>query len=49
MPRLTGKTDLIPGKVNTTWFQTDRPGTYLGQRRVPRHAARQHAAARRRR
>ncbi|MFO0845358.1 MAG: cytochrome c oxidase subunit II [Gemmataceae bacterium] len=31
VPRLTGKTDLIPGKVNTTWFQTDRPGTYLGQ------------------
>jgi cytochrome c oxidase subunit 2 len=31
VPRLAGKIDLIPGRVNTLWFQTDRPGTYLGQ------------------
>jgi cytochrome c oxidase subunit 2 len=30
-PRLAGKTDLIPGHVNTMWFQTARPGLYLGQ------------------
>src|SRR5579864_2400251 len=31
VPRLAGKTDLIPGRVNAMWFQTDRPGLYLGQ------------------
>jgi len=31
VPQLGGKTDLIPGRVNSTWFQTDRPGLYLGQ------------------
>jgi cytochrome c oxidase subunit 2 len=31
VPRLGGKTDLIPGRVNSTWFQTDQPGLYLGQ------------------
>jgi cytochrome c oxidase subunit 2 len=31
VPRLGGKTDLIPGRVNSMWFQTDRPGLYLGQ------------------
>jgi cytochrome c oxidase subunit II len=31
VPRLAGKTDLIPGRVNATWFQTDQPGLYLGQ------------------
>jgi cytochrome c oxidase subunit 2 len=31
VPRLGGKTDLIPGRVNSTWFQTDSPGLYLGQ------------------
>src|SRR5947209_3147413 len=31
VPRLGGKTDLIPGRVNAMWFQTDRPGLYLGQ------------------
>jgi cytochrome c oxidase subunit 2 len=31
VPRLAGKTDLIPGRVNSMWFQTDRPGLYLGQ------------------
>ena len=31
VPRLGGKVDLIPGKTNSLWFQTDRPGLYLGQ------------------
>jgi cytochrome c oxidase subunit 2 len=31
VPRLAGKTDLIPGRINSMWFQTDRPGLYLGQ------------------
>src|SRR5262249_39569143 len=31
IPRLAGKTDLIPGKTNLLWFQTDKPGVYLGQ------------------
>ncbi|HML27954.1 MAG TPA: cytochrome c oxidase subunit II [Hyphomicrobium sp.] len=31
VPSLTGKTDLIPGQVNTTWIQAKKPGTYLGQ------------------
>jgi cytochrome c oxidase subunit II len=31
VPRLAGKMDLIPGRTNSLWFQTDRPGLYLGQ------------------
>jgi cytochrome c oxidase subunit 2 len=31
VPRLGGKTDLIPGRVNTMWLQTETPGLYLGQ------------------
>jgi cytochrome c oxidase subunit II len=31
VPRLGGKTDLIPGRVNSAWFQTDQPGLYVGQ------------------
>ncbi len=31
VPRLEGKKDVIPGRVNTLWLQTDRPGEYLGQ------------------
>src|SRR5262245_6093262 len=31
VPRLGGKVDLIPGKTNSLWFQTDQPGLYLGQ------------------
>jgi cytochrome c oxidase subunit 2 len=30
VPALTGKTDLIPGQVNTTWMEASKPGTYLG-------------------
>jgi cytochrome c oxidase subunit 2 len=31
VPRLAGKTDLIPGRINSMWFQTDRVGLYVGQ------------------
>ena len=31
VPRLGGKIDLIPGRINRMWFQTDEPGLYLGQ------------------
>jgi cytochrome c oxidase subunit 2 len=31
VPRLAGKTDLIPGRTNFLWFQTDQPALYLGQ------------------
>ncbi|MBI4497556.1 MAG: cytochrome c oxidase subunit II [Chloroflexi bacterium] len=29
VPRLGGKTDMIPGVVNQMWLQADEPGTYL--------------------
>lgn len=31
VPTLNGKTDMIPGRVNTTWMQADRPGWFRGQ------------------
>jgi cytochrome c oxidase subunit II len=31
IPRLAGKTDLIPGRTNQMSFQTDRPGLFIGQ------------------
>jgi cytochrome c oxidase subunit 2 len=31
VPRLAGKTDLIPGRTNQMWFQTNQPGLFLGQ------------------
>ncbi|MGC9199610.1 MAG: cytochrome c oxidase subunit II [Acidobacteriaceae bacterium] len=31
VPRLAGKTDLIPNKVNTMWIDPHTPGLYLGQ------------------
>jgi cytochrome c oxidase subunit 2 len=32
VPRLAGKTDLIPGRTNRMWFQTDRAGElFVGQ------------------
>src|SRR5258708_4026165 len=31
VPRLTGKTDLIPNWVNQTWIDPHEPGLYLGQ------------------
>lgn len=31
VPRLAGKQDLVPGRVNHLTIQADEPGTYLGQ------------------
>jgi cytochrome c oxidase subunit 2 len=31
VPRLAGKTDLIPGRTNQMWFQTEHEGLFLGQ------------------
>jgi cytochrome c oxidase subunit 2 len=31
VPKLTGKTDIIPGQTNQSWMQADAPGRYLGQ------------------
>jgi len=30
-PRLAGKIDLIPNKVNSMWIEPERPGLFLGQ------------------
>jgi cytochrome c oxidase subunit 2 len=40
-PRLAGKTDLIPGQINRTVIQADRPGVYRGQ--CAEYCGRQHA------
>jgi cytochrome c oxidase subunit 2 len=31
VPRLAGKTDLLPGQTNQMWFQTSERGLFLGQ------------------
>jgi cytochrome c oxidase subunit 2 len=31
VPRLGGKTDLIPGRTNSLWFETSQTGLFLGQ------------------
>lgn len=31
VPKLGGKTDMIPGRNNVTWLQADTPGLYYGQ------------------
>jgi cytochrome c oxidase subunit 2 len=31
VPRVAGKTDLIPNRVNHMWVEARQPGTYLGQ------------------
>ncbi len=31
VPRLEGKVDLIPGRTNQLWLETDVPGLFLGQ------------------
>ena len=31
VPRLAGKTDLIPNRINTTWIEPQEAGLYLGQ------------------
>lgn len=30
-PRLNGKTDVVPGRTNATWFLSRQEGTFLGQ------------------
>ena len=37
VPRLAGKIDAIPGRVNTAWIQADEPGVYWAS--APRCAA----------
>jgi cytochrome c oxidase subunit II len=31
VPRLAGKTDVVPGQTNTMWLQADAPGEYRGE------------------
>ena len=31
VPKLSGKTDTIPGQTNESWMQANQPGRYLGQ------------------
>jgi len=31
VPALNGKTDLVPGRFSNTWFEAEKPGTFLGQ------------------
>ena len=31
VPKLSGKTDAIPGQTNLSWLQADQPGRYAGQ------------------
>ncbi|HEY7327102.1 MAG TPA: cytochrome c oxidase subunit II [Gemmataceae bacterium] len=31
VPRLAGKTDLIPGRTNDMWFETEHTGLFVGQ------------------
>lgn len=31
VPRLGGKTDVLPNRVNEMWFDPEKPGVYLGQ------------------
>jgi cytochrome c oxidase subunit 2 len=31
VPRFGGKTDCIPGRINSMWFRTEQPGLYVGQ------------------
>ena len=41
VPSLMGKTDLIPGQINRTWFSASNPGIYRGQ--CTEYCGRQHA------
>lgn len=41
VPRLAGKTDLIPNKVNSMWIQPDRTGLFVGQ--CAKYCGTQHA------
>jgi cytochrome c oxidase subunit 2 len=41
VPRLAGKTDLIPNKINSMWIQPERSGLFLGQ--CAKYCGTQHA------
>ena len=41
VPRLAGKTDLIPNKINSMWIEPERAGLYLGQ--CAKYCGTQHA------
>ena len=41
VPRLAGKTDLIPNKVNSMWIEPERPGLFVGQ--CAKYCGTQHA------
>lgn len=41
IPALGDKLDLIPGQINVSWFEADRPGAYRGQ--CGEYCGRQHA------
>lgn len=41
VPRLAGKTDLIPNKINSMWIQPERTGLFLGQ--CAKYCGTQHA------
>lgn len=41
VPKLSGKTDAIPGQTNQTWLEADRPGRYRGQ--CTEYCGQQHA------
>ncbi len=41
VPRLAGKMDLIPNRINTMWIDPQEPGLYLGQ--CAQYCGRQHA------
>ncbi len=41
VPELSGKTDVIPGRVNETWIQADKEGDYRGQ--CAEYCGKQHA------
>lgn len=41
VPAISGKTDLIPGRVNETWIEAERVGVYRGQ--CAEYCGRQHA------
>jgi cytochrome c oxidase subunit 2 len=31
IPKLTGKQDVVPGRINHMWFEAEKPATYYGQ------------------
>ena len=41
VPRLAGKTDLIPNKINSMWIEPERAGLFLGQ--CAKYCGTQHA------